>query len=63
MKSITKLSSHELVKSHFVLPVTLSGAKQENFMLLLHSVEGIIAGNYIIVGLKSRANFSTIAPT
>ena len=63
MKFITKLSSHELVKSHFVLAVTLSGAKQENFILLLHSVEGIIVGNYIIDGLKSRANFSTIAPT
>ena len=28
IKSITKLLSHELVKSYFVLPVTLSGAKK-----------------------------------
>ena len=62
MKSTTKLSTHELVKSHFVLPVTLSGAKRENFPLLLHNVERIIVGNYFIDGLKSRAIFSTIAP-
>ena len=36
-----------------MLPVTLSGAKQENFPSLLHSVEGIIVGNNIIDGLKS----------
>ena len=34
--------------SHFVLPVTLSDAKQENFPSLLHSVEGIIVGNDMI---------------
>ena len=63
MKSTTKLSSHELVKSHFVLLVTLSGAKRENFPLLLHRVERIIVTNYFIDGLKSRAIFSIIAPT
>ena len=62
MKSVTKPRSHELVKSHFVLPVTFSGAKQENFPSLLHSVERIIVGNDIIDGLKSGAIFSTIAP-
>ena len=56
MKSITKPRIHELVKSHFMLPVTLSGAKQENFPSLLHSVERIIVGHNMIDGLKSCTN-------
>ena len=54
---ITEPWSHELAKSHFVLPVTLSGAKQENVPSLLHSEERIIVGNDIMAWNLAPTSF------